>query len=418
MKQNRKILFFVINWLIYIGFIQNFIFDNIIFTIVPDILIFYVAYRTGQKKNRLKSSINKYVGKFLPGLIKFAIVFTVAGFLINSLSPLSYLWGVRNVIRYPILVWVIYRNFEMADVRKYKKYIYMGFDINMLFCAMEFLAGIRGDPMGGTFEGNSLLMLYALIVMILATGDYFRKRVSVIRFVAYIFCMLIIAILAEIKMIYFLFPLTIYGCYVLNKKFNLSHIIVLILAFFFLIPAMQFVMSFYYGSKYVNQTFDMAYLQEETSHSYDFREGGFNRATAIDLTNKVILTDPVHLVFGYGLGSGSISRTFSTDLLEKYRHTMFWNFTTSYALVELGWSGFCLYALCYLLFLWRFYRIYSKYKDKEIKYWAAIGVVSVGVTFIMCWYNDSPYVKYLMMYVLWGVCLSAIEARKKEIGLQ
>ena len=59
MKQNRKILFFVLNWLIYVGFVQNYIFDHELLTLFPDLLIFYVAFRVSQKKSGARNSLNK-----------------------------------------------------------------------------------------------------------------------------------------------------------------------------------------------------------------------------------------------------------------------------------------------------------------------------------------------------------------------
>ena len=270
MKQNRKILFFVLNWLIYVGFVQNYIYDHELLTLFPDLLIFYVAFRVSQKKSGARNSLNKYLGGALSFAISFLFLFTVLGAVINLMPVLSYLWGLRMLLRYVLLVWVIYRCFEMKDVKKYKKYMYWAFDINVVVCIFEFIAGIRGDWMSGTFSGNGVLMLHALLVMMLSTADFFNGQMRATRYGIYIACMFMIAILAEIKMMYFLFPLTFYGGYVMNKKFSIMHVVVLVLAFFFLIPAMQFVMRLYYGERYVTQTFDTEYLREETTHSYNF----------------------------------------------------------------------------------------------------------------------------------------------------
>lgn len=415
MKQNRKILFFVLNWLIYVGFVQNFIFDHELLTLFPDLLIFYVVFRVSHKKSGAKSPLIRYMGRALPFVISSLFMLTILGAVINLMPILSYLWGLRTPLRYVLLVWVVYRCFEMNDVKKYKKYMYLAFDINILVCIMEFVAGLHGDIVSGTFTANGVLMLHALIVMILSTADYFNKKMRQSRYYIYLFSMLFIAIIAEIKMMYFLFPLTFYGVFVVCKKFGFRHIILLVLSFFFLIPAMQLAMSLYYGEKYVSQTFDSEYLKEETTHSYNALAEGFNRSTAIDLTDKKILTDPVRKVLGYGLGSGSKSRHFGTRVYRMYGTTMFWNFSTSYCLVELGWSGFILYALCFIFLLWRFYKVYSKNKDSEIKYWASIGIISVAVTFILCWYNDNPYFRFSSMYFLWGVAFAAIECRRKEL---
>jgi hypothetical protein len=199
-------------------------------TLIPDLLIFYVAFRVSQKKSGAKTSLNKYLGGVLSFAVSFLFLFTVLGAIINLMPALSYLWGLRMLLRYVLLVWVIYRCFEMKDVKKYKRYMYLAFDINVVVCILEFVAGIRGDWMSGTFSGNGVLMLHALLVMMMSTADFFQGKMRPTRYGIYIACMFMIAILAEIKMMYFLFPLTFYGGYVMNKKFSLMHIVVLVLA--------------------------------------------------------------------------------------------------------------------------------------------------------------------------------------------
>lgn len=412
MRNRKKIIFFILYWLIYIGLVQRYLFRHELLTLIPDILIFYVSYLTYQQKAH-KKPLKNYLGNKLPLLITALFTFSIIGAVINLLNPISYLWGLRMILRYILLVWIIYQNFELSDVAKYKKTIYKAFEINLLFCILQFTQGQTQDFMGGTFTGNELLLIMTLITFILSTGDYFRKQIKPIKYYGYIAGMMMIAIFAEIKMMYFLFPVVFYGSYIFFKKFNIGHIVTLLFAFFFLIPTMQYFMSFYYNEKYVTQTFDMDFIKEETSHAYGFHEGGFNRSTAITLTNEKFLTNTTLKLLGFGLGSGSISSFFSTSFYHRYKFTSYWNFSTSYCLIEMGWIGFILYILCFVCLMSRFYAIYKKTKDPITKYWATIGIVSVGSTFILWWYNDNPYFKYLLMYFLWGICWVAIECRRK-----
>ena len=216
-------------------------------------------------------------------------------------------------------------------------------------------------------------------------------------------------------MMYFLFPLVLYGGYVLFRKFDLRHVFVLVLAFFLLIPSMQFFMEKMYGREYAEQVFDADYIEEETTHAYSGTEGGMNRSTAINITNKEILTDRFHFLFGYGLGSGTISDSFKSSVFDRYKYTYYWNFSTSYSLIELGWVGTIIFMMCYIVMLFRFFKIYVKTDDKEIKYWTGIGVIAIASTFIYYWYNDNPYYKYLPMFFLFGICLVAIELRQNVL---
>lgn len=413
MRNRKKIIFFILYWLIYIGLVQRYLFKHELLTLVPDILVFYVSYLTYKNKKK-KSLLKYYLGNILPIFIKILFFASIIGAVVNLTNPITYIWGLRIIVRYLLLIWIIYQNFELSDVEKYKKIIYKAFEINVLFCLFQIFQGEWADLIGGTFIGNGGVMLLALITLLLASGDFLYKQMKIWKFYAYLVGMLLIAILAEIKMMYFLFPLIFYGGYVLHKNFSMNHIFILILAFFFLIPVMQFAMSFYYNEQYIEHVFDIDYIEEETSHAYGFHEGGFNRATAIALANETMLTDTEKKMFGYGLGSGSISSLFATSLYSHYHFTTYWNFSTSYCLVEMGWIGFTLYALCFLCLMFRFGKIYNKTKDPFIRYWAAIGLLSVCATFILCWYNDNPYFKYLPMYFLWGICFVAIKERQKR----
>ena len=108
---------------------------------------------------------------------------------------------------------------------------------------------------------------------------------------------MVIAIWAELKFAYFVSPLIIYGSYVLLRKFNFTHLIVLGIAFLMLVPTLQFFMSFYYDETYVNMVFDPEFIKEETTHAYGFQDG-FNRSTAIEMTNELLLTDTKSTIFG------------------------------------------------------------------------------------------------------------------------
>ena len=95
-------------------------------------------------------------------------------------------------------------------------------------------------------------------------------------------------------------------------------------------------------------TFDMEFIQEETSHAYTLSEEAadfsFNRSTCVEMASTLILNDPIHLLFGYGVGSGNTSEKFGTWISATYSKITSYNwFTSSWLLIEYGWVGYIIW---------------------------------------------------------------------------
>ena len=414
MIRSKKIIYIILYLLIYMGAVQKYILNSQLLSFLPDILVYITSINALVKKRHVKK-MRYLVGVPLCTVYFLLIISSIFGAIFNSLNLVSYLWGLKTLISYPLLFWCIYLCFSEQDVQRYKKIMQIGFWVNILFCFIQFFSGERGDAMTGTFTANGPLMLFCLLVFLITSADYFKNKIKLRKLLYVVASLMLIAIWAEIKMMYFLFPLTFYAMYVFVKKFNVKLVILLIAGFFLLVPTMQFFMSFYYGDDYVQQTFDSEFIEKETSNAYGFQDGGFNRSTAIEKTDEVLLNTPMKQIFGNGLGCGSISSFFSTGFSSIYRYTSFWNFSTSYCLTEMGWLGMLLYGFFFFFIILRFYSQYRKSKDAVIRYWCSIGIVSGLVTYLLAWYDDNVYIKYLPMYFFWAVCIVSVECRKKGL---
>lgn len=403
----RKIIFLILYLLIYLGIISKYIIVSSFLPFFIDLLVIISFLASLSKRKKAVKELKSF-GKGFWIFYLLLFVSSIWGEILNMNNMASYLWGLRAFIRYAMLLWIICLYFDIHDVVKYKQILYKGFYVNILFCFIQFFQGMRGDAMTGTFTANGPLMLFCLIVFLIAVGDYYYKSISRLKLYVIVACLMLVAIWAEIKMMYFLFPLLFYSLYILLRKFSLKLIILSIVAYLALIPTMKFCMSLYYDETYVENVFDPEFINEETSGSYGFQEGGFNRSTAIEKTDEFLLDTPVKKVVGHGLGSASVSQLFSVGLTDKYMYTLFWNFSTSYCLFEMGWLGFVLYFMLFFCLLVNFFRVYYKTTNQHVKYWASMGVVSVLATYMMAWYDDNVYYKYLPMYFFWGICIVAI----------
>lgn len=412
----KQILYFLLYWFLYSGLINSYFFDNPLLVILPDLLLFFLAI---DKKANYVKQVKKAVGSWVIGI--FAVLLTgstVVAFL-NVMPISATLWGLRMVVRYLLLFIIVYKYFQMEDVVKIKKILISFFWINLgIICFQFFVEGRAGDFLGGTFTRNGELFLFSLLCSFIISKEFFIGCLPKKTFLLFIAALMFIAMAAEIKVIYFALPLAIYATYVFTKKFSIKHILILGIAYFLLVPAMKATISLMYGEDYVNKVFDVEAIQEETTHAYNLSslDISFNRSSCVEKATALFLTEPSHFLFGYGIGSGNTSQQFNTWIGQTYSSTTSYNwFTPSWLLIEFGWVGFILWVVILLLLAKRFYSIYSRTNASGVKYWSSIGFLSVMFTFLIAWYNNTPYYNAYILYFFWALCFVGIREEIRKL---
>ena len=344
----RKILHFTILWIIYGSLIPRFVWNSQLVALVPDILlcVLLVFHAPQRGWPNIKSSIGAWIGPVFGIILLLGIVSSIISF-----TPLmATIWGARQFARYGLIAYMIIMFFKQADVDWFKKVLDKSVQWNVLFVVVEFALGQTGDSMGGTFSGNGDFSIYLAVITFVSTADYFQKRITLKRFV-FIFSFCFIAgILAEIKLLYMLLPMCLYGGYILFKRFDIKQIVILAVAYFLLIPVVKFTLSFYYNEDYVNATFDSGKVSGYLENDYGLQSGksgilSFNRNTCIKRSTYLLSSDMKTVLVGNGIGSLTQSQIFKTPLAEKYSPTYYFYFTFSYVLLELGWMGFVFFLL-------------------------------------------------------------------------
>lgn len=413
----KKLLFFVLYLILLNGFIQSYLIKSEYIPLLSDVILFYIAFST--KNNIL--DVSRAVGPWVVRLFAILLVGSTAISIMNAMPAISILWGLRMVVRYLLLFMLVYKYFTITDVDKFKRILIRFFWINTLIVAYQFFIEKKvGDFIGGIFLNNGELFVFNLYCTLLLSKEYFIGYLSKSRFIFLLVVEMFVAMVAEIKVMYFTIPLAIYAVYIFTKKFSIKHIVVLVCAVFFLVPCMKMAMSLMYGEEYVNKTFDMEFIQEETSHAYNLSEEAadfsFNRSTCVEMASTLILKDRIHLLFGYGVGSGNTSEKFGTWISASYSKITSYNwFTSSWLLIEYGWVGYIIWILIFLLLAYRLLLIYHKSQDPIVKYWSSLGFISVMFTFIIAWYNNVPYYNAYFIYLFWAVCFVGIRERLKEL---
>lgn len=414
MGVRKRICYFIFYWLLFGDLLPQYVMRSQWWMLVPDVLL---AFLFLFRPVRIKQSFWQCLGPVVPRLMVFLLLYGVAVALINGMPGTSIFWGLRIVVRHLLLFLYVFQTFRMPDVERCKRILLKTYWINLGVVVFQyFVQGIMDDAVGGTLGGNGRLFLFALLCTLLFSADYFRGRLPLRKFLYVIAGLFFFAMAAEIKMMYFTMPLAFYMVYVFIKRFTVGHVWVLVVAYFALVPTMKAIIGLMYDEGYVEQTFDREKMENETSGSYGFQQGGFNRSTALPMASAVILRDKMHLVTGYGIGSANTSNWFMTWIGRYYMAwTTYHFFATSYMLIEFGWFGFLLWALLLALLAARFFREYRHTHSLVVKYWAGLGCVFSLLTYLLAWYSNMPYWDAYLFYFFWAICWVAIREEKKRI---
>lgn len=416
----RKLLHLSILWVIYGSLINRFIWNNQLITIMPDILLCILLFM--EKPRKEKNNLQLYVGKAVISVFYSILILGVISSLISFTPMTATIWGVRQFFRYGLMAYMILLYFRPRDIVWGRKLLYQSFLWNMFFVIVEFALGQTGDAMGGTFSGNGELSVYLTVIAFIAEMEYLQHRLSIQKFIAACCLCFATSILAELKLLYILLPLTLYGGYVLLNKFNIKHVIILVIAYFSMIPVMKFALLLYYDENYVESVFDKEEIDKYLENDYGLQSGtyrllSFNRNTCIERSSIILSQESKTFLIGNGIGSLTQSQLFKTPLAKMYFPTFYFFFTFSYILLELGWLGFILFLLFYALIAYRFYRYYQNTKDSIIKYWSSIGLFMACVSYIFMWYNAVPYSAYYFPFILFSLCFVGIKFRKQKLSM-
>ena len=410
MKQDKKSLYFIFYWVLYSGLISVYFIRSEFISILPDILLlFLLLKRIAFKPMQIKQCL----GIWIPLCFNLFLLFGSLSSVLNYVSFPAYLWVLHYYVRYWFLFFCMYSIFDVGDAQRIKSIFYKAAYINICLCILQVMMGVRGDTLGGTFAGgNAEIALLIIIMTIIGSCDYFYGRLSIKKALFLLFGFFFIAILGEIKFLYFIIPLCIYISYVLIRRFSMKQIIVLVIIIFVFVPVMKGVLSLYYDDNYVEFVFNKEQMRDNLRVAHTGGERGMNRGTAIEIVTTYILRDDWNLLLGKGIGGGSSSSLFASDVYFKYKDTNYFNFTLAYVLVETGWIGLILFCAVYVFLLLRFWGIYLKSKDSQIKYWAVCGIVGSVMTGALIWYNALVIFAYFVFFFFFALCFLSIRDRK------
>jgi len=407
----KRLLDFTIIWIMLGSLIHRYLWPSQLSLLVPDIIVFMLSLAN---ISTLSTNGFRYLtGNALRFCVYAFIFLGIASDIIHLTSPLAMIWGVRMFVRYFLLLLLILKYYSFEDVNYFHILVYKVFYLNTIFCVIQFFMDVKGDAMGGVFTGNGDMALFVLVSLIIFVFDYYNNKISLPHLLALIVISFILAMWAEIKMMYFAIPVAIYAAFVISQSFSIKNLVILLVGILLFVPVLTKTLSLYYDESYIAKTLDYNSLVEYNSNSYGFTEESVNRGTALSITLNEILNDPLDKFIGYGIGSGTASKHFSTSAFNENKRTVYSFFTISYVLIETGLIGLILFCLIYLAFTISFYRVYRVATDESIKYWSGLGLLLGVFSFLFIYYNSSPYSNYYLPFCIWGICYVAINEKLK-----
>lgn len=210
-----KLFYCTILLIFFKGFFIQFFGYMDILNLLTDILVILCAIKT--PKIPIKK-IEKITGKPVVYSLSLFLVIGILADILNLVPINATLWGVKNILRFFLLSYGILGRYQFLSADLFKSFFKKIFFVNILAVVIDFLSGKKGDFMGGIFAGNGDLSIFLVISLLLFTSDYMNGKIMkghIIGLYVFTFC---VAMVAEIKFLYFIIPLCLYLSYIFIRK--------------------------------------------------------------------------------------------------------------------------------------------------------------------------------------------------------
>lgn len=395
----KKLIFFQIYYNLFIKFfIGQFGFPHSL-NYVTDIITFLIALlclgelRAGFRKN-----------SFIYKWIYVMLIFTVIGYVINIYSPTLYIWGLRNTFRFFLFFLCCLAILKKKDIKKILHVLVRLLPINCLICTYQYftlrnsggyVSLYLGDFIGGMFgpiQGSNVAMnVYLSIILVFTLAAFTEKKLSFIKLSLYVSMCFYIAILAEMKIIYFEF-LIILIILIFTSKVSFKKIVTMILGILTLIVVLNIWKTYNPDSSaYLTNWNSILNYTAETSYA---GTNSLNRLSAIPILSTLFFQDNwAGGLVGIGLGNADTS---NIDLLNSPTYSLYGEtlkytyFQQAILFLETGMIGLLIYLGFFIVI---FSHSFQKRKIKWVNHYEYIYIVTARIfsilAILMVFYNQS-----------------------------
>lgn len=323
--------------------ISAFKLPNFIYYVVDliNISLFIVLFT-----KHLKQGV-RYKNRTLGLLLVCFICASLIGIVGNGVPLILSIWGVRNIFRYVVFLYLTYYLLEIEDIEKFVSKIDLIYWINFIIVLVQkFVFNYHGDYLGGIFgieQGcNGSLIIFLNIALSFKVNSYLLKRDSLINFATFSLAYFLISALSELKGNFvFFFVIIAIAMLISNKTLRVlrllvSSVILGFAGFMFLniiFPnAIETLLDFNKASNYLDASF-LGYTS-------------FTRNHLFSITNVYFFKDNFWLyLFGYGIGACDMSSFFESPFYHEFGYMNYRQYGISMTLLQTGYVGLSIYLI-------------------------------------------------------------------------
>lgn len=347
--------------------------DVFIIMMAVKILIFYL------RKN--KKNYNIYF------IFILFIIFSALSCIYNQENIGSYLKTLYfDYVRFYIVgIFIINSVISESKIKKYIKILWYALLIQIPLVIIQYFRSmdnwvaknpgdIRQDYLSGIIGGRGttelgLLITIALSILFLL---YLYNDIKLIYFIICNSLLIAIAMLAEIKFILILLPLTFLSIVLI--KFNLKSLSVLTITIIFLIiGGIQLTKLYPEFSNFFN-------VQAIEKYSGDaYASSGVGRTNSFIIANDAICSNFQNTIFGYSIGCAD-------KISKKYKYSAF---NVSQYMIECGYSGVILIYGFYLYIIGISFKLMKTAENDFQRNLGYSGFITAEVIIVATFYNRS-----------------------------
>ena len=276
--------------------------------------------------------------------------------LLNAVSPMLVLWSTRNALRFFPFFFAVIIFWDKRSADIFSRALILLQIPNLLLCLFQFyIEDLRGDYLGGIFgkeQGcNAYLNIFLMVVVTLVVEKYLHGRINVVITGATCLSALLLAAMAELKILFVMVPLIIIASFVLNKP-TLKTVLLAVLISIGLVIAVNLIVIFFPSRE---DTFSslksLLNVGKETTGGYYLpRFGAFSA-----INEYFFHGSPVRNLIGFGFGNCDYSHFdfLTSDFFLKYGASNYQWFSHMMWFLQTGYLGIFAYAIFILsVFFW------------------------------------------------------------------
>lgn len=346
-KSKKNFIYLELLYILIVFFLKDILHFPSFITYLTDLLLvcsFAVSF------GKIQKSIIKAQARSTFYIILLILLTMIIGALLNGINPLYFLWGFRNNFRFFIFFISCIVLLDKDDIDKIFKLFLFFFWINFAITLIQYFGfGLKKDYLGGIFgitQGcNTYSVIFLGAILCYKISLYFNSKITLFNLLIYLFTSLLIAVLAELKILYF----ELIICFILAILFSkpttktLISLLLCFIGIFFVIWLMSV-----YDPDTLEFLKNTTLVQDYLSGEGYTDSGDLNRFTALTkIYNMFFANNLLNGLFGFGLGSCDTSSFafLSTPFFKNYEYLHYRWFSHSWVYLEQGAIGLILLIL-------------------------------------------------------------------------